>query len=105
MTTSFRPRYFSLTFMPICCDCQIILEAFAHPPVVFQVGPGGLDQGDQGVRGHGGDRTTSRNTVVPRQRKRSVKERNEAAEAFAHTALMKKKLQEARDTFCNIDQS
>ena len=72
-------------------------NTFGHPPSLVQVGPGGHDQGDQGVRGHGGDRTSSRNTVVPRQRKRSVKERNEAAEAFAHTALMKKKLQEARD--------
>ena len=58
--------------------------------------PGGLDQGDQGSR-QGGDRA-SRNVVVPRQRKKSVKERNEAADAFAHTALMKKKLQEARKT-------
>ena len=97
MTTSFRPRYFSLTLCSICCGCQLILKTFGHAPFLVQVGPGGLDQGDQGVRGHGGDRTTSRNTVVPRQRKRSVKERNEAAEAFAHTALMKKKLQEARD--------
>ena len=59
-----------------------------------QVGPGGLDQGDQGSR-LGGDRA-SRNVVLPRQRKKSVKERNEAADALAHTALMKKKLQEAR---------
>jgi len=59
-----------------------------------QVGPGGLDQGDQGCR-QGGDRA-SRNVVVPRQRKKSVKERNEAADAFAHTALMKKKLQEVQ---------
>ena len=65
-------------------------------PLPRQVGPGGLDQGDQGSR-QGGDRA-SRNVVVPRQRKKSVKERNEAADAFAHTALMKKKLQEARNT-------
>ena len=80
----------------------LFLNIFGHPPSLVQVGPGGHDQGDQGVRGPGGDRTTSRNTIVPRQRKRSVKERNEAAEAFAHTALMKKKLQEARDSFCNV---
>ena len=61
-----------------------------------QVGPGGLDQGDQGSR-QGGDRA-SRNVVLPRQRKKSVKERNEAADALAHTALMKKKLQEARQS-------
>jgi len=59
-----------------------------------QVGPGGLDQGDQGSR-QGGDRA-SRNVVLPRQRKKSVKERNEAADALAHTALMKKKLQEVQ---------
>merc|ERR1711971_1434534 len=59
-----------------------------------QVGPGALDQGDQGSR-QGGDRA-SRNVVLPRQRKKSVKERNEAADALAHTALMKKKLQEVQ---------
>ena len=65
-----------------------------------QVGPGGLDQGDQGSR-QGGDRA-SRNVVLPRQRKKSVKERNEAADALAHTALMKKKLQEARQNMPDI---
>ena len=65
-------------------------------PLPRQVGPGGLDQGDQGSR-QGGDRA-SRNVVLPRQRKKSVKERNEAADALAHTALMKKKLQEARQS-------
>ena len=69
-----------------------------------QVGPGGLDQGDQGSR-QGGDRA-SRNVVLPRQRKKSVKERNEAADALAHTALMKKKLQEARQsTMPDIENS
>ena len=60
------------------------------------MGQSGLDQGDQGSR-QGGDRS-SRNAVLPRQRKKSVKERNEAAESLAHTALMKKKLQEAGNT-------
>ena len=43
---------------------------------------------------------------MPRQRKKSVKERNEAADALAHTALMKKKLQEAREnTMTDIENN